>query len=127
MGRTGGLLAGLALLALMGCSDTGQGDAVTHSLSRPNHALIVPLMPKPFVQGETGADAIQRLEAAGYMADPAPTFSLRAPQAVPGDGKHFSKSVTRFPCITRYEVVLRIDTAGRLIDAYGTSDPQGCT
>ena len=117
----------MALLALTGCSGAGLGDAVTRNLSLPDHALIVPLTPKPFAPGSASADAIQRLEAAGYAADPNPTFSLRAPQAAPADGKHFSKSVTRFPCTTRYEVVLRIDAFGRLIDAYGTSDPKACT
>ncbi len=127
MAWTGRLLAGLVLLALTGCSGAGFGDAVTRSLSRPNPTRIVPLTPKPFAPGSASADAIQRLEAAGYAADPTPTFSLRAPQAVPADGKHFYKSVTRFPCVTRYEVVVRIDASGRLIDAYGTSDPQACT
>ena len=131
MGQTGRLLAGLAFVALSGCSLAG-GDAVTHSLSHPGQShsvfgLTVSLMPRPFSPGESADDAVRRLEAAGYAADPSQTFSLRAPQAVPADGKHFYKSVTRFPCTTRYEVVLRIDAFDRLTDAYGTSDPLACT
>ena len=118
------MLAGLAVAAsLSGCSALGTRDPVTHAIGQGGP---VSLMPRPFDKSLTGSEVIRRLEADGYKPDPLPVFSVKR-QTIPKHGRHYSKSISSFPCVTLYEAVVRIDSSDRLIDAYGASRPMACT
>jgi hypothetical protein len=118
------VLVGLALTAsLSGCSVLGMRDPVTHTIAQGGP---VSLMPKPFDSSLTGSEVIRRLQADGYKPDSLPVFSIKR-QAIPKDGRHYSKSVSSFPCLVIYDVVVRVDSSDRLIDAYGATRAMACT
>ncbi len=121
-------LKGLAALAIMAslsaCSGIGR-DAVTLGIETGRDAS-GSLMPKTFAPSLSGAEVIRRLEAAGYKEDRSRVFGKNR-TAIPADGRHYRKSVTEFPCLNSYEVVVRTDPLDHVIDVYGTHWQPACT
>lgn len=113
-----------AVASLSACSGIGR-DAVTRGIESGQGAS-GSLMPQTFAASLTGADVIRRLEAAGYKHDSSRVFGKNGAH-IPADGRHYRKSVTKFPCLNTYEVVVRTDRSDRVIDVYGTHWQPACT
>lgn len=115
----------LAIMAgLSACSGMGK-DAVTRGIES-GRGVNGSLMPQTFAPSFTGTEVIRRLEAAGYRPDRSRIVGKnRTP--IPADGQHYRKSVTEFPCLNIFEVVVRTDPSDRIIDVYGTHWQAACT
>ncbi len=86
----------------------------------------VSLIPAPFATGMDGRKVVARLKSAGYEPDGRENFSFDDPQKIPQGSLHYSKTLMG-SCIVVYEVVVTMDDAGKLADAYGTAGRPACS
>ena len=118
------------LLAIIGWTTVFRpNDPVTHYIRedyikwKRDDGDKVSLIPEPFVAGTPKDAVIAQLTQAKYKPDPDGAFAFTG--ATKGDGLYYVMSTTEGPCDVSYQVMVRFDAAGGLVDAEGT-ETMGC-
>ena len=126
--RPAGDTAGL-VVAIVWSDMVKPNDPVTHRIREDFgkwHRVAgdkVSLIPEPLVAGTPKDAVIAQLAQAKYQPDADGAFAFTG--MTKGDGLYYVMSATEGPCDVSYQVMVRFDAAGALVDAEGT-ETMGC-